>query len=158
MKGLKNKWLVSLFAALSVTVTAFAADQNSEEKSKGYRELQKRAVFSKENISARTKPVGGVYTSKDNVPVAEAPAMAAAGPATPEGTYNTYCSACHAAGVGGAPKFGDAIWKTLAANGVDALASSVINGKGIMPARGGCASCSDDDLKQTVEHMIASAQ
>ena len=48
-----------------------------------------------------------------------------------EALYNKACVACHAAGVAGAPKFGDkAAWGPRVGLGLEALTASVINGKG----------------------------
>ena len=73
-----------------------------------------------------------------------------------QSTYTKTCSICHAAGVAGAPKFGDkAAWAPRIVNGVDALAASVKSGKGAMPPKGTCMDCSDADLKAAVEYMIS---
>ena len=73
--------------------------------------------------------------------------------------YQNSCQACHAAGVAGAPKLGDkALWAPRIATGIDALVASAIKGKGIMPPKGACASCSDDDLKAAVEYMVSASQ
>ena len=73
--------------------------------------------------------------------------------------YKNSCQSCHAAGVAGAPKLGDkAAWAPRIATGMDALVASSINGKGIMPPKGACASCSDDDLKASVEYMVSESQ
>jgi cytochrome c5 len=98
--------------------------------------------------------------------VAPAPVQVAAAPAAPpavikvaagagEALYKQACTACHAAGVAGAPKSGDkAAWAPRIGLGVDALIASVIKGKGIMPARGGSAG-SDAEIKAAVEYMLA---
>jgi cytochrome c5 len=73
--------------------------------------------------------------------------------------YMKSCMACHAAGVAGAPKLGDkAAWAPRIATGMDALVTSSIKGKNVMPPRGTCASCSDDDLKAAVEYMVSQSQ
>jgi cytochrome c5 len=90
-------------------------------------------------------------------PAAQAPAPApAAAPA--ENTYGKTCAMCHAAGVAGAPKPGDkADWAPRIAQGKDTLYKHAIEGftgsKGMMPARGGAASLSDDDVKAAVDYM-----
>jgi cytochrome c5 len=85
------------------------------------------------------------------VPVA-AVALAAAD-AVPA-TYTQVCAVCHAAGVAGAPKFGDkAAWAPRLAQGVDGLTASAIKGKNAMPPRGGSAG-SDADLKVVVSYMV----
>ncbi len=92
-------------------------------------------------------------------PAASGTAQAAA-PAADAGkaVYEAACQACHAAGVAGAPKFGDkAAWAPRLALGVDGLTASVIKGKGAMPPRGG-SSASDADLKASVQYMVAAAK
>ncbi|WP_207063272.1 cytochrome c5 family protein [Motiliproteus sp. SC1-56] len=71
-----------------------------------------------------------------------------------EAVYNKACVNCHAAGVAGAPKTGDAdAWAPRLAQGIDAMVQSAINGKGAMPPKGLCADCSADDLKAAIEYM-----
>jgi cytochrome c5 len=95
--------------------------------------------------------------------VAPAPAAAAtagaAGKADGAKIYAGSCSACHATGVAGAPKFGDkSAWTARAQQGLDALTASVIKGKGAMPPKGGAANASDAELRAAVEHMLAAAK
>jgi len=72
----------------------------------------------------------------------------------PEAVYNKACLACHAAGVAGAPKKGDAeAWAPRLAKGTDALLASVKNGLNAMPAGGLCTDCSDEDYKAVIEWM-----
>ena len=74
-------------------------------------------------------------------------------------TYQTRCQACHASGAAGAPKFGDkAAWAPRIATGIDAMLAVAIKGKGAMPPKGACASCSDDDLKAAIEYMVSQSQ
>lgn len=70
--------------------------------------------------------------------------------------YEQYCAACHSTGVGGAPKFGDATaWEPLVSKlGLDMLAHNAIHGIGAMPPKGTCATCSDDDIKNTVQYIV----
>lgn len=103
-------------------------------------------------------------------PVEESPAEAT--PATPppaepisrgEQVYKSGCFACHATGVAGAPKFGDAaLWKDRIAKGKDELVKNAINGytgsTGVMPPKGGLAHLSDEDIAATVEYMMQAAQ
>ena len=68
--------------------------------------------------------------------------------------YNQVCGVCHAAGVAGAPKLGDkAAWAPRIAQGVDALTTSAIKGKGAMPPKGG-STASDADIKALVVYMV----
>jgi len=69
--------------------------------------------------------------------------------------YAQACAMCHAQGVAGAPRLGDkAAWQARIASGKDALLTSVLKGKGAMPAKGGNASLSDADVKSAVEFIL----
>ena len=55
----------------------------------------------------------------------------------------------------GAPKVGDkAAWEPRMGQGMDALVSAALKGKGAMPAKGGNAGLSDADIKSAVEYML----
>ena len=65
--------------------------------------------------------------------------------------------ACHSAGIAGAPKVGEQVaWASRIAKGMDALYDSGINGVACtgMIARGGCADCSDDEIRLAVDFMV----
>jgi len=90
---------------------------------------------------------------------AEAVGMSSDGGALGKKVYQNSCQSCHAMGVAGAPKQGDkAAWAPRIATGMDALVASAINGKNIMPPRGACASCSDDDIKAAVQYMVSQSR
>ena len=102
----------------------------------------------------RIAPVGMVRTAAS---AGESEAMADAGgaPKTAEELYNGICSSCHAAGVAGAPAFDNREeWAKRAEVGVDALVSSVVNGKGAMPPKGG-STYSEDEIRSVVEYLVA---
>ncbi|MGS0625024.1 c-type cytochrome [Ralstonia sp. VS2407] len=94
---------------------------------------------------------------------AAAPAPAAAAPQASAGevgkkVYESTCQMCHAAGVAGAPKFGDkAAWAPRIAQGKAKLYESALHGKGAMPPKGTYAG-SDDDVKAAVDYMAAAAK
>jgi cytochrome c5 len=67
--------------------------------------------------------------------------------------YNQHCAMCHATGVSGAPKAGHADdWKAFSSD-IGTLVSIATAGKGAMPPKGGCSSCTSEDLKAAIEHM-----
>lgn len=75
---------------------------------------------------------------------------------TGEEVYKAVCSACHAAGTAGAPKFGDAgAWSARIGEGYDTLLHNALNGKGAMPARGGTSpdDYSDFEIARAVVYM-----
>ncbi len=75
-----------------------------------------------------------------------------------------FCTVCHAAGVAGAPKFGNAAdWQVKldsAAKGkdqaaqVDALVPIATKGLNAMPPKGNCADCTPAELKNAIQYMI----
>jgi cytochrome c5 len=61
--------------------------------------------------------------------------------------------------VAGAPKTGVAAdWAPRIAQGEDTLVTHAINGIRGMPPRGTCATCSDDEIRNAVKHMVAAAK
>lgn len=76
-----------------------------------------------------------------------------------EELYNTKCAVCHAAGVAGAPLYGNAeAWAPRAAKGIDALLVSATNGLNAMPPKGMCMDCSDSELKSAIQFMLDAAK
>lgn len=72
--------------------------------------------------------------------------------------YQRYCFSCHAAGVAGAPRTGDAeAWSPRMAKGRDALLRSTIDGMVGMPAMGLCFDCSEQELVDAIGHMSGTA-
>ena len=72
---------------------------------------------------------------------------------TGEQVYQAQCSACHAVGAAGSPKFGDtAAWGPRVKTGYDALLTSALKGKGSMGAQGG-GDFSDYEIGRAVVYM-----
>jgi len=71
----------------------------------------------------------------------------------------TACAACHDSGVLNSPKLGDkAGWAARISKGADTLYANAINGIGGMPAKGGRADYSDDDIRVVVDYMLESVK
>ncbi|PIE41306.1 MAG: hypothetical protein CSA49_04150 [Gammaproteobacteria bacterium] len=69
--------------------------------------------------------------------------------------YGDYCFACHDTGAINAPLLSDqAFWKN-ASSDMPRLYQVTINGYQAMPAKGTCVTCSDEQLKQVVDWMVA---
>lgn len=80
-----------------------------------------------------------------------------------ESIYKIKCIACHGSGVAGAPKLGDkAAWAARIAQGDAALTQHAIEGfkgkTGVMPAKGGFVSLSDEEIASTVEYMVSQSK
>ena len=100
-------------------------------------------VMTKEAVAARLKPVG------------ESVAGDPPGSRTGEGVYTALCASCHAAGLAGSPKFGDnAAWAPRIGKGEAMLFTHAISGFNAMPARGGGADLTDDEVKRAVVYMV----
>ncbi|MCC8393255.1 c-type cytochrome [Paraburkholderia sp. MMS20-SJTR3] len=73
-----------------------------------------------------------------------------------EEVYKAVCSACHASGAAGAPKFTNtADWAPRLAQGFDTLLHTALSGKGAMPPRGGTSpdDYSDFEIARAVVYM-----
>ncbi len=73
-----------------------------------------------------------------------------------ETIYRQYCFSCHASGINGAPRMGDATaWAALSEKGIDALLQTTKEGiLPFMPEKGLCLRCSDDELLASIEYMM----
>jgi len=102
---------------------------------------------------------GSAPAAEGSAPAAEGSAPAAGGSAkSGEAVYNAACLACHTTGAAGAPKLGDkAAWEPRFAQGLDALITNAINGKGAMPPKGGNPSWSDEEIRNAIEFMLEKA-
>lgn len=70
-----------------------------------------------------------------------------------QAVYEAQCAACHAAGLAGAPKFGDkAAWTARLSTGFNALVNSALKGKGAMAAQGG-GEHNDTEIARAVAYM-----
>ena len=91
-------------------------------------------------------------------PTPAAPAVAETAAAAIPALYTQSCSVCHVAGVAGAPKLGDkAAWAPRLTQGIDTLVSTVVQGKGAMPPRGG-STANDAEIKTVVTWMVGQAK
>ncbi len=78
------------------------------------------------------------------------------GAAAGKAVYDKTCVACHATGVAGAPKFGNAAdWQARMGAGIGKLYENALKGtpKG-MPPKGGNTALSDADVKAAVDYML----
>jgi cytochrome c5 len=127
-----------------------------------------RAILAAERVA----PIAGVRTE---MPAPEAIVEAEAAPESTEadqavaqetteepagaidaaGLYAAACSACHIAGVAGAPVPGTDLWNERAANGEDVLVTNAITGiPPMMMPKGGRADFSDEEIRAIVQYMM----
>ncbi len=112
-------------------------------------------------VAERLAPVGEFAASP---PTEGSAPQAAAEPVVLAGV-DAYagCAACHAAGVAGAPLFGDSTaWADRVSKGIETLYTNAIEGyqgaAGYMPAKGGNMSLSDESVKAAVDYMVDAAK
>ena len=97
-----------------------------------------------EAVAHRIQPIGTVVL-KD--------ASSAGVLKTGEQVFGAVCTACHSAGVAGAPKFGDeAAWAPRIKTGYEALLNSALKGKGAMTPQGG-GDFSEVEIGRAVVYM-----
>lgn len=127
---------------------------------------------SKQEAPATDAASSAPATSEAPAPTTSAETAAPATPSAPAATeeasigksvYGKTCAMCHAAGVAGAPKPGDkADWGPRIAQGNDVLYKHALEGftgaKGMMPARGGGSTLTDDEVKAAVDYMVAQSR
>jgi cytochrome c5 len=118
---------------------------------------------SSDDVISRIAPVGTVCLIGDSCAGNTTVTVAGNGGGSqdPEQIYNTYCVACHGSGVNNSPIMGDAVaWQPRIDKGLDVLYQNAINGfnNNVMPAKGLCMSCSDEDLQATVDYILSAGQ
>lgn len=131
--------LVFLLVVPVVTVAALVAVVKANDRGAP-------ASMTEQAVMARIQKVGQLQLGE-----------ARTTPRTGEEVYTAQCSACHGAGMLGAPKKGDAgAWAPRIATGYDALLTSALKGKGSMTAQGGGA-FSNDEVARAVVFMANAA-
>ncbi len=125
-------------------------------------------ALSDESVAKRLQPVGKLVFASDLLQTdadlgaalaTAAPTVAVSSADRIQAVYTASCAACHVSGAAGAPKQGDKLaWAPRIKNGNATLYNSAIKGKNAMPAKGGNASLSDDDVKAVVDYMVSQAK
>jgi cytochrome c5 len=104
------------------------------------------AADAEKSVALRIQKIGAVEVRDANRPLKGG-----------EEVYKAQCSACHAVGAAGSPKFGDAAaWGPRIKTGFDSLMNSAIKGKGAMGAQGG-GDYSDIEVGRAVAYMANAA-
>jgi cytochrome c5 len=159
--------VIGLLIVIAIALFALARVVASETQDK---QVLEESQYLKA-VEAHLQPVAKeAVAGQDNSALAiksdAGAAAAGAGPALPKSgdeTFQQVCSACHGAGIAGAPKAGDkAAWGPRVAKGKEVLYDHALKGfqgsSGVMPAKGGRADISDDLVKAAVDHMVDMAK
>lgn len=159
-------------------VTESAKDVVSTAKEATTEAVETATETAKEKVAevteaAKEKATEVVEDTKAAVAEKAEAAVAAVAPAATEApaasgkgkeVYDSACFACHAQGLAGAPTVGDKeAWAPRIAQGDEVLYDHAINGFAgpsgtMMPPKGGRADVSDEDIKATVDYMVAESK
>ena len=116
--------------------------------------LEQEAVAGHNNAALAIKPMAGATAQ------AGGGSSGLAMPTSGKGLFEQTCSACHGAGIAGAPKAGDkAAWASHIAKGLPTLYDHALHGftgdTGTMPAKGGRTDVPDAMVEQAVNYMVS---
>ena len=105
----------------------------------------------------RTEPSGKInLLSNPSIKQDTKPIVVASKKLSGEEVYNSACMSCHASGAAGAPMAGNKNqWSDRIAKGNETLYASAINGIGVMPAKGGISTLTDEEVKSAVDYLIS---
>ena len=145
---------------LSVLTLSFAASAAADRVPPGTdAEIRERLQPFGQLCRAGEDCGAGGQVSQGSAPAAGDMASAGGGAMSGEQVYNQFCGTCHNAGVAGAPVLGDgAAWESRLAKGMDTLWDHTLNGFNAMPAKGTCMSCSDEELRNALDYMVAEVE
>ncbi len=115
--------------------------------------VEQEAVAGQNNAALAIKPPAGATAQAGG-------SSGLAIPASGKDLFEQTCSACHGAGIAGAPKAGDkAAWSSHIAKGLPTLYDHALHGftgtTGTMPAKGGRTDVPDAMVEQAVNYMVS---
>ena len=142
--GIKSL-LETVFVVVGTLVGAIIIITFATTKSKTVDEPAK--VVEKTQVEEKVQPVAQVKVADNSAPQENAIISG-------EKISQVNCILCHGAGVMGAPKIGDATqWEARIAQGKEKLINHAIQGINMMPAKGGNAALSDEEVSAAVIWM-----
>jgi cytochrome c5 len=115
--------------------------------------FEQEAVAGHNNAALAIKPLAGATAQAGG-------SSGLAMPTSGKELFEQTCSACHGAGIAGAPKAGDkAAWASHLAKGLPTLYDHALHGftgsTGTMPAKGGRTDAPDALVEQAVNYMVS---
>lgn len=157
--------LASSGVGMAVAATQAAAEPVQQAAPAPATEAQETPAAKPEQEVAPAVPAEAVVEPVEAAALAAA--VQAAAPAADaiqsgidgEKIYRGLCFSCHDAGIAGAPKLGDkTAWAPRIAAGSESMYNNSIKGQGIMPAKGGNPTLTDDEIKAAVDWMVQQSQ
>ena len=151
--------LVVITIVVLVAASFLGGMAGTGEKSAAQIRIAKERIEPIGKVNLKSDPVESIETTSTTIVAVNqqaAPPSASLAVKNPgEKIYNGICQSCHLSGVAGAPIVGHTEdWSERIATGMEALYSSAINGKGIMPPKGGNPNLTDANVKSAVDYMV----
>lgn len=148
------KKIATLLAVVGLVLSAPVVAKSTKEISD--QPLGERSLFSERAVIERITMAGKVCLEGEPCAAAVATGPApGAEPRSGDEIVAAVCSGCHGSGVMGAPKIGNkGDWGPRIGQGRDTLNKHAIAGIRGMPPKGGCATCSDDEIIAAVGVLI----
>ena len=135
--------IVVLAIVIAILSKVFASSVTNDAYDNAKTEATEQRLASPEKINLASNP-----TFKSEV-------IEVASSKSGKDIYNSVCMSCHMSGAAGAPITGKVDqWSERLAKGNDTLYSNAINGIGVMPAKGGLMSLSDEEVKLAVDYIF----
>jgi len=153
---IKNVSIVlALLVAFTIAIIFIARDI-------GFKDQESENPSRNTTTEERIRPVADVHTGEAGAAaIAEAASAVATeqvaafdGSLDGEMIYTSVCGICHGTGAAGAPMPGSPEMALRAEKGQDALLQTAISGLNAMPARGGRADLTDEQVQVAVEFML----
>jgi cytochrome c5 len=154
---IKTPQQLIVVVVLAFTIPVLAIIAIAEFATGGLKLDPKSPAMSDAAVAERLKPIAATAPAPSGPAAAPGAAKSAAKPG--EALYQSVCTACHGAGIAGAPKTGDkAAWKPRIAQGIDTLYDHALKGKGAMPPKGGAMGSPDADIKAAVDYLVGQSK
>lgn len=145
----KSALFLSIILFSLCTSTAFAAKDSLATIAK------RIAPVGKVNIAVPEKNTQPTTSPSNQIEKTALMSKKKADSSNGEKIYTAHCKLCHESGAAGAPKLTDAnAWQVRNQQGIAVLIEHAIKGYKIMPPKGGCIKCSNEDIKDAVNYML----
>ena len=164
-----NMFSLVIGILVAIAIVFFVAARAIAAHTEGKEMLSEPDYY--KSVAARVDPFAQeAVAGQNNAALAIKPLASAAGeaggssaiamPTSGQQLFEQTCSACHGAGIAGAPKAGDrAAWASHIAKGLPTLYDHALHGftgsTGTMPAKGGRTDVPDAMVEQAVNYMVS---
>ena len=144
--------------ATTVTGSAAPAEAAPEARPNALEPASDEAATPQSTPAAATASETTAPPAATETPSPAATATASPGPGAGRSgkqIYELFCFVCHATGVSEAPLLGDREkWQPSIDKGMDAMLATSLAGLNLMPPKGACVDCSEEEMRAAIQYMI----